>query len=781
MIRFHIKSALKYILKFRNHTVFSLLGLAFGLACVFIISAWAIEELRYDRFHHRAGDIFMLTTDIKDSRGNVTRFPETPSPLAAALEEQIPQIECGFRFLYLYGGRSVGTDDVLFEEAGLAASPDFLDVFNFPLISGQAAELNNPNSIFLSKRLADKIFPRGMALGQEIQYKGDRTLIVNGIFKNVPRNSSLLFDFLIPYEIEYGISEDWWQLSDASFIKLSPSADREQVHSVMTALWREQITDEQFNIGMIPITELRYGADFEFFNAEHGHGSRKKLYLFMGVALLILILACLNYLNLMSAYAIKREHEIWIRKVHGASSGNISFYLMNESVLLSIVAWALASVLALLGLRIFENLMGIEITPFYFRICIASGLVIAILIVGLASGFYPAFSAGYRALVQNAGSTRPDLLNQRNLRNVFIMSQFILSIALCISSLIIIRQANFMKDFETGYAREDIVEFKLETKQDTLLSKLNNYLNTNPGVELYSFAGTSPVSLTFLNTMEKWEWEGLEEGAHTAFYRISADENFLDVFKIPLVAGRFFSSYGNDENRVVINEKLASVMNFQNPVGHILRRGETAYEIIGVVRDFHFQHLSNPIQAQVFTYSPSSRHLFVKIRSNAIESVSQIQQGISAVLDHPPDYTYVSEEYNQMYSGEQQIISAILIFTVLSILLSILGLIGVVTHGNEARLMEIAVRKVYGAESLEMMIALYMNILKIFIPGLVFGSLLSWLVMRHWLMEYESKRGFEAWVFAAGAGIILIVSLISVCVQTWKAANKSPIAVLKNL
>ncbi len=781
MIRYNIKSAIKFILKFRSHTAFSLVGLVIGLACVFIISAWSIQELRYDGFHHQAKHIYMVTTDIKNNTGSETRFPETPAPLAAALEEQIPQIETGFHFLYLYGGRAIRTGEITFKEAGIAASPEFLEVFNFPLISGRASELEEPNSIFLSRNLADKIFPDVSPLGQELQYKDDKVLIVKGIFKDVPRNSSLQFDFLIPYEIEYGISEEWWQLSDETFIKTSPSADMEKVHSLMKGIWRKKLTDEQFNIGIIPITDLRYGADFEFCNAEHGHGSRKKLYMFIGVALLILILACLNYMNLISAYAIKREDETWLRKVHGASAGNITSYLIIESMMLSFVAWVLATLLSILGLRLFEKMLGVVIDPSYFYGSVAFGLIIAMTIVGLASGFYPALKAGSGVLNHTNQARKPNFMFQRNLRNAFVMSQFILSITLSVSSLIIIRQANFMMKFETGYAKQDIVEFSLPAKGDTVIYGLNNWLNDNPNVEAYSFGGSSPVRLTMLNTLEKWEWEGLREGAHTSFYRINVDEEYLKVFQIPLAEGRFFTSLGRDQDRIVINERLAAVLGIEDPVGQILRQGETEYEIIGVVRDFNFQHLSSEIQPLVFTYTGSARRLFVKIRSDALETVGQIQEHISDLYDKPAQYSFVIEDYEKLYLGEQQIISAILFFTILSILLSSLGLIGVVTHGNEARTKEIAVRKVFGADTGEMMIALNMSIVKIFLPGLFIGSLLAWLVMRQWLMDYVYRRGFEGWVFLLGASIILIIALLSVSIQTWRAANKSPAAALKNL
>jgi len=779
MILYHIKSAFKFILKFKSHTAFSLTGLIIGLACVFIISAWAFQELLFDRFHHQSDHIFMVTTDIRDNTGSVNRFPETPAPLADALEKQIPQIENGFHFLYLYGSRTIGSDTITFKEEGIAATPEFLEVFNFPLISGMASELNDPHSIFLSRRLADKLFPGTDPMGQELRYKEDQVLVVKGIFKNVPRNSSLQFDFLIPYEIEYGISEEWWQLSDATFIKVAESADIDEVHQLMKQIWSDKITDDQFDIGIIPITDLRYGADFEFFNVEHGHGSRNKLFMFLGVALLILILACLNYMNLISAYAIKREKELWIRKVHGASAGNISSYFIVESVLLSVFAWGLATLLSLLGIRIFETKIGVIISPQYFRITAAFGLLIAITVVGLATGVYPAIRAGSGILARQNGFVKQDVRFQRNLRNAFVLTQFILSIGLSISSITILRQAHFMRAFDTGYARQDIVEFNLSSTRNQDLEEIKNFLDANPNVEVYSIAGASPVSLTVLNTTEKWRWEGLEEGTHTSFFLISVDEDYLNVFQIPLIKGRFFSSAGTDQNRVVINEKLAGLLGFDDPVGRILRNGDEEYEIIGVVKDFNFQHLSKEIRPLLFRYSGSGRRLFVKLLPDAEGTLGDIQKQISGLSGKPVNYKFIVEEHNNLYKGEQQILSAILFFTILSIILSSLGLIGLVTYGTETMTREIAIRKVFGAETFGMMVTLNLNIFKLFLAGLFFGSIISWLIMRKWLEDFTYRVGLELWVFLSGALIILLFTILSIGIQTWKAAKQSPALALK--
>lgn len=777
----HIKRALKFILKFRSHTAFSLVGLVIGLACIFIISAWTIQELRFDRFHHQSDHIYMLTTNVKDSKGTIKRYPETPPPLAAALVEQIPQIESSFHFYYLYGGRLVGTQKNAFKEKGIAATAEFLEVLNFELVSGRAQALDDPESIFLSKSLADKIFPDTDALSKELIYQDTMVLVVKGVFKDVPFNSSLQFDFLVPYGIEYGFSDNWWQLSDASFIKTSQSADIEKVQLLMEKVWSERITDAQYGIGYIPIVDLRYGADFEFFNAEHGHGNRNKLYMFMGVAALILILACLNYLNLISAYAVKLEKDIWLRKIHGASAAHIANYFIVESVLLSVVAWGFATLLSLLGLRIFEIILGVVISPAYFHITVWLGLPGAMIIVGLASGFYPAIRASSKVLVHSNVARKPNIIFQTKLRNTFVMNQFVLSIALAISCLIIIRQTEFMKKFETGYAKQDIVLYILPSGIDSALYNLNNCLDTYPNVEGYTFASASPVSLSVLSTTEKWGWEGLEEGAFTSIYRIFVDENYSDVFQLNLSEGRFFSSMDTEQNRIVINEKLAGMIGFEDPVGQILRRVDEEYEIIGVVQDFNFQHLSNEIAPLLFMSTEGNGRLFVKIRSDAEGTIALIQEQISKLSDHPVNFSFVEDEYDLLYEGEQQILSGVLIFTILSILLSSLGLIGLVTHGTETKTREIAVRKAFGADTRDIMITLNLSLLKIFIPSVFIGSLLAWLVMRGWLMNYSYRRGFEGWIFLLGALIILMVALISVSIQTWKAAKLSPATALKNL
>jgi hypothetical protein len=665
------------------------------------------------------------------------------------------------------------------KENGIAANSDFLEVFNFKLISGNASDLDDLNTILLSSDLAEKLFPGKDPVNQELIFKKDQVLVVKGVFKNCPDNSSLQFDFLVPYEAEVDFTTDWHQLSDATFIKLLPSADPDKVHALMRQVWSTHVPYEQFDIGMISVADLRYGADFEFFNAEHGHGDTDKLYLFIGVAVLILILACLNYLILASSNAMKKEKSTWIRKVHGASSGNIITQSIFESVLLSILSWGAAALISEAGLRYFENLVGITISPVYFYTCVAIGLGASILIIGLAAGFYPAVQAGSHVLAGSKTKKRAAILFQRNMRQTFVGSQFILSIALVITGLVIFRQAAFMKNFHSGYASQNIVEYSLPSKSDSMYSATRDWLNGLPEIDRFSFANSSPVNLTVLNTQQNYTWEGLGADEHMSVFQILVDEDYLNVFNIPIIRGRFFSPLDENMKRIVINEKLATMISQDDPVGKTIRRGENNYEIIGVVRNFNFQHLSNEIRPLLFLCNRSQRRLYVNVNSNSENAIITIREKLSGMYDQPVQASFISEKREMLYIGENQILTAILFFTIMCIVLSSLGLVGLVSHSAAEKTREIAVRKVFGADSGSIMISQNRHIFKMFLPGMAIGCALAWFIVKKWLENYAYRNEIELWIFILGPALILLLALLSVGFQTWKTSRQAPAISLK--
>ena len=769
--------AFRQIKRLKSHTTISIFGLLIGLSSVFVIASWTIQELSYDKFHKDYQSLYMVTTDIRGLENSYNSFPETPPPLSEALQQQIPEIELSTHFIYLYGGRSVEFDKTSFKERGIAVDEQFLNVFNFGLVAGNAIAANDPTGILLTEDLASKLFPNQEAIGETITYKDKHELVVKGILRNIPTNSSLQFDFLVPYQIEADNPDEWWQLSDATFVKTTPSAEIQKVKSTAATIWRQHLTDDQYNINFVPIQDLRYKAEFEFFEANHGNS--QKLYAFVLVAVLILSLSCLNYINLNSSYATKRTNEIMVRRVIGAGNRTMIEHFITESVVISIISWALAVLLSWSMLPFFQQILAVQIDMHYFYLSFAVGFFFTVLVVGIISGIYPAImSSSMLSYNKNLFSFKR-IAAQHRIRNIFLISQFALSISLAIACIVIIRQNSFMNQFEVGYQNDGIIEVSLYNEEKDLSKTSWKALIENPEIEHISFAGASPVNLSSIFTTESWRWEGLSDDTHTSFYRINVDQDYLKVFDIPLSAGRFFTGNKNDDRSVVINEKLQNALGFENPIGKILRRKKTEYEIIGVVRDFHFQHLSNEIKPLLFTFSNDKRRMFVSTKGDMHDALAILKNHHSSAGKTPLLYHYVSDRYFEMYATDRKISNGIVVFTLLTIILSSIGLFGMIIFKTEMKTKEIAIRKVHGASINSITLLLNKGILKWYAIAFLLSSLITWFVMKKWLENYAFRTDLNWWTFLMGALIILAITLLTVSIQTWKAAVKNPVESLK--
>lgn len=777
MLKYNLIRAIKNILRFRGHHIIGITGLVLGISSVLVIAAWVMQELRYDRFHNQSESIYMVTTDIINNQGEANRFPETPPPLADALKEEIPSVEHSTHFVYLYGGRSLQTGQRVFRETGIAAPSTFFDVLSFGLKIGNPSSLDDPDTIFLTEDLADKIFPQQDPVGKTVLYKGDKSLTVRGIIHNIPQNSSLQFNYLVSYDLESESPDEWWQLSDATFIKTSENAQVETVTALAGRVFRQYITDEQYNLNTVPVTDLRYEANFSFFNAEHGN--YQKLFLLVTVAILILVIACLNYTNLISAYAYKRRVEVMVRKVNGASAHQLFYFFLSESIVVAIVVWGLAVIVSEFFSYGFQSILEIEIASSYFIQSVLLALPISLFLIGILSGLIPARLASSWDAIKAKGKKNQAFISSGWVRNAFILSQFVLSIALTIVCLVIWQQIDFMKSYQVGYEKENIIQVDLASNQTENLQTLKNELLSDPDITKISMAGTSLVNLPPIFTTEDWQWEGLSENTHSSIYRMYADEDYADLFELKLVEGQFFLPSGVNENKIVINETFAGLMGFSNPVGHIIHHGGNQYQIIGVLEDFNFQHLSNPIQPMAILYSNSRNHLYIKMRTLAEENLNEISEAISTFTGGPVVYSFISEEYDALYNSENKIIQAIFAFTLLTILLSCMGMIGMITFNIERKTKEIAIRKINGAKTSEVMLLLNKGTLKWFILAFLISAPLVLIGADRWLENFAFKVSISWWIFFAGATIVLVINMLTVSWQSWRAASRNPIQSLR--
>lgn len=772
MLFHNIRTALQNILRFKSHTIIGLTGLAISLACLFVITAWAIQELQYDRFHNAPGSVFMVTTEMSSKNGNNVIIAETPPALANELKRRIPSLEQSLDLIYLYGKRILQSGDNSYEETGVAADPRMLEVFNFPIIEGNSNLLDDPNSIFITEKLGKKLFADEAPIGKVIGYNNDRVLTVRGILKDIPENSSLKFDFIVAKQIESDSNSSWWPLSTNTFIKIAPKASLADISDLANTIWRENIEYEQFTINLVPITKLRYGSDFEVFNAKHGN--YLKLYSFIGIAILILILASLNYVNLVSAYLFKSRGDLGIRKINGATSKNIFSYILIESVIILLIASLMAVLLSAIFIRLFQYLADVNIVAKYLVISSISGSIAAIIIIGIISVLYPALVTSLHSPFSKK-HTNNSLSYKARLKNAFVISQFILSITLTTASLILIRQTNYLNKFDLGYNSQNIVQIFLPTEGAGNFETIKSSLLSDPNISQVSFARISPVDVSSFFLSEGWSWEGLQDESSTSIYSLSVDNSYLDIFRIPFLSGRNFVATESDNDKVIINEQLSHMLGFGDPIGKLLNQGDNTFEIIGVVKDFHFQNLSNSIKPQLFTYSASQNRMFVEINQNTEQGLNAIKEQFDRFFNVPFSYSFIDKQIKGLYANESKISLGIIVFTVLTIILSCIGLIGLLTFNLELKVKEIGIRKVCGSTVTEVIVLLNRDIIKWFLVGAFISCCISWYAMTKWLENFSFRVSLDWWLFFAGAFIIFAITALSATWLTWKAARQNPI------
>ena len=454
-------------------------------------------------------------------------------------------------------------------------------------------------------------------------------------------------------------------------------------------------------------------------------------------------------------------------------------HFVLESLLLSTLAWFIAIPFSFLLLRLFQSILEVSISMRYVYFGLLAGFFISLIVVGMLGGIYPGSMSGSILTSFRAGDKRYSFSSHYRWKHVLILSQFVLLISLIIASTVIFKQTDYLRSFDVGYEKDHIIQIYLPGSNADDLQALRDDLMANPSVESTCLGRASPVHLAPIVATEGWTWKGLGEGTHTSIYQLMVDHNYLNVFKIPILEGRFFSSSNTDQDNIVINEKLAGLMGFDSPLGQTLIRGEKSYVIIGVVKDFHFQHLINDVHPLLFLYSNSGTKLFVKLNRLSKSVLEQIENEFNRFSDQPFTYDFITNQYDELYKNESKLTKAILAFTVLTIVLSFIGLIGLISYTTETRIKEIAIRKVCGASINKILLLINLGIVKWIMLGVLISWTISWFALNRWLEGFSNRIALQWWFFVAGALIVLVLTILTISFQSWKAATRNPVEAIK--
>jgi len=782
----YFKISLRNLRKHKAYSFINIFGLALGLASCFLILLWTQEEKSYDRFHVKAPLLYRVINEL-DFGPNQSLTPNCAFPVGPTMKEEFPEVQEFSRFwrsrklLISYKNKR------FFEEGFVFADPGFLSMFSFPLIQGDPKSvLATPDSIVLTEAYAKKYFGSQDPIGKTLITNNDYNYKVTGIVKDLPSNSDFHFDFMASMESAQaqGTKVHWTAWWYPTYVSLQPHSSFQDLNSRLTH-WAEEHGDSAATYSLQPLKEIHlYGLG--------GNGVIRSISFFSILALLILIIACINYMNLTTARDGTRVREIGIRKVMGADRRKISFQFLSESILMAFLALAAAVLLVSLFLPIFNNLAGTHLqTGSFLNGSLLLGIALITLLTGIMAGSYPAFFlSSLQAARILKGNSLPRRQGKSHLifRKLLVIIQFSLAVVLIIGTVVVSRQMDFIQNRALGMEREHLVYMRLQG-ENNLWSKFNSLkteLKQNTGVADV----TAATGLPFVRVPSEWgqlDWPGKSDENRFNMNHMAVDPDFIKTFKTSLVQGRFFkeNSY-SDASNFVLNETAVKATGLESPLGQHFRLLNKTGMIIGVIKDFHFSSLHRRIEPLIlhvmpYDYWAYNHYVFVRIDNRDIpKTIADLKADWEKIVpEYPFTFEFLDDRINSLYQEEKKLRSILNLFTALAVAISCLGLFGLTSFLIAKRSKEIGIRKVLGASIPGITAHFSQEFLKlVLLANLIAGPVAFWLMSR-WLRNFAYKTDFTWMIFAAAMGISLGIAMLTVSYQTIKAARADPVKALK--
>jgi putative ABC transport system permease protein len=786
MVRNYFKIALRNIKRYSAHSILNIFGMAIGMASALLILLWVYDEWSYDRHFRNAENIYRLTENENAPGGESTLFAISPGVLTKALKEEYPEIIRTSRYEPKSELRLKKGDEFRHERAVAAVDKDFLKMFNIEFIKGDInSALDDPHNIVLTEEMAHKYFGNEVALGKTLQESLGYLVTVTGVIKK-PGNTHLRFDFLVPVELlsERGAPLSDWGFRCYNYIELEKGTDSKLVADKIRGFLNKHSKGSNSEIFLQNIKKIHLFSSRKYTYDISGHGDITYVRIMALIAVFILLIACINFMNLSTAQSARRAKEIGIRKVAGANKRKIVFQFLGESLLIVFLAHAIAMILVELLLPGFSNLTGKQLSVNYQSVGLYLGLLSMVLFCGLLAGSYPAFYlSSLKPLDTMKGVINKNPGNAA-FRRVLVIFQFSLAVLLIISTLIVGKQLTYLQNKKLGFNKDNIGYFMFPTAPwDPKLKTIKKELLSNPDIVsatnvFYNY--DNPLNME--GTSGGFKWEGKMEGNDVLFYTLGADEDYARTFQLELAEGRYFSSeFSTDASAAVINEKAAEVMGFKDPVGEIITTPQgTKLSVIGVVKDFHFRSLHYKIEPLIMQIGGSNT-FFIRMKHehivSTVESVRKLYNSFKP--DIPLDFHFLDDDFSNLYRTEQRMSKIFGYFSFLVIIISCLGLIGLSSFMTERRTKEIGIRKVNGAKSGEIFFFLSKEYMIWVMISIIIASPIAWYAMHKWLQNFAYRIGIPGWIFALSGAFALLIALMTVGLQSYKAAGKNPVEALR--
>ncbi|MBI9055549.1 MAG: ABC transporter permease [Bacteroidales bacterium] len=781
MIKNYINIAIRFFFRNKLFSVINILSLSLGMSIFILINLWVLDEKGYDKFHENRNEIYRVIVE-KVEEGQKKQTVRIPPAVSPVLKDKYPEIKNATRFF---------SDDVKLikgknkiQSYGAFVDTSFLSVFSFEFLEGSNNNFNKDvTSIIITEDIALRLFGKTNVVGESLNFGEDLIFSVAGVLKNIPANSHLKFDYLVPFDIlyYYGLPNPLWLEVNTrlvTYIKLEKGVEKKVLEDKIKNIIKENNSEFQADIFLQPFQEIylnsNYIGDFE------GLGNKSHVYIISFISFLVLIIACLNFMNLSTAQATKRAKEIGLRKVVGAKRRHLIFQFVGEALIMAFVAYFFAMIMIELFMPSFNFISGKELQipnsslGFYIRI------ILLIIFTGLFASIYPAFLLSKVNVKDVFKGQIFSLVKGENFRKVLVIIQFSAAIALIAGAFLVNQQFKFLTSKNLGYKKEGVVYFSVKDNNES-------YKLIKERILKYPDIKSASVASHIINDVSHYitiDWEGKDPNVRTRLNTIFADHDLIKTLGMDIVAGRDFDKmiHSDTSEAFIINEKLADILGFEDPIGKKLSLLGRDGKIIGVVKNFHFKPLTYEIEPLVLTVIPDERFFcYTRLSGSDIQkSLIRIKSEYEKIfVGDEFQYYFLDETLENLYDNETRLKHLINIFTIFIVMISIMGLFGLVSFIASTKSKEFCVRKVLGASIYKSTRYFMFDILKLVLIAHSIGLPFAYYIIENWLSNFAYRINISIWPFLISSIITCTLAIITISLQSIKIAKVNPVDILQ--
>lgn len=769
----YLKITIRNIRRHKAYSFINIAGLAIGIASCMLIMLWVQDELSYDRFHEHSDSLYAATF----SNGSLV----TPTALSGFLKAEYPEVLHTSRFGGMGSNLLKYEDKEIYEAGGVMVDPEFVKMFTISFLKGdRETSLNNPNSILISEKLALKYFGNKDPIGQTMTFSASIDLQVTGVFEDYPSNSHIRFEYVLPLALSKMWNNDlntWENNNIRTYVQLQKGTPVESVNLKISDVVERHRPQDKRPLSLQPVTRLRL-------NPYKGRGTITYVFLFSAMAFFILLIACINFINLTTAKSSNRAKEVGIRKTVGACRAHLIRQFFGESLYLTLIATAVGIGLSVLILPRFNNLSGKTFTwEVLLQQAVLLGIFCILLLTVLMAGSYPAlFLSRFQPARVLAGKLKTGMKGGM-LRKVLVVVQFSLSVFLILGTVMIYRQVHFLQERDVGYDREYVVIFDIGSRFAQNRETIKTELLSNPNIQHVTLVDVAPYRWQSNAGVGDVHWEG-KTNQQVKMVMTAVDYDFLDTFGLEMAEGRFFSKeYSTDTTEsFVVNQAAVKAMEMDDPVGKELKVWDLNRRIIGVVKDYHFESLHKPIIPMAMRIEERwYQQACVRITPHRVsDTLGFIEKKWKEIYPrYPFEYRFLDDVLQSLYRVEQSIGTVVTVFTVLALFISCLGIFGLSSYTAEQRTKEIGIRRVLGAS----VSSVIKHISKEFVFLVIIANVIAWplayFLISQWLQRFAYRIAMGWLTFVLAGIVVLVLSLFTISWQIIRAATANPVDSLR--